>query len=63
MRLRSCLFVACVLVTGAAATAASAAGHMWMGFQDDPALRWRHGRAAMFDRVQQFNASVVRTTV
>jgi hypothetical protein len=63
MPLRSCLIVACLLVTGAAATSASAADHMWMGFQDDPALRWRHGRAAVFDRVQQFNASVVRTTV
>jgi hypothetical protein len=60
---RSCLFVACLLVTGVAATAASAADHMWMGFQDDPALRWRPGRAPVFDRVQQFNASVVRTTV
>jgi hypothetical protein len=60
---RSCLFVACLIVTGVVATAASAADHMWMGFQDDPALRWRPGRAAMFDRVQQFNTSVVRTTV
>jgi aryl-phospho-beta-D-glucosidase BglC (GH1 family) len=63
MPLRACLIVACLLVTGAAATAAPAADHMWMGFQDDPALRWRPGRPATFDRVQQFNASVVRTTV
>jgi hypothetical protein len=63
MRLRSCLFVACLLVAGTTATTATAADHMWMGFQDDPALRWRPGRAATFDRIQQFNASVVRTTV
>jgi cellulase (glycosyl hydrolase family 5) len=63
MTLRSCLIAVCLLVTAAAATSASAADHMWMGFQDDPALRWQRGRAATFDRVQQFNASVVRTTV
>ena len=63
MRLRACLFLVCLLATGAAATTASAADHMWMGFQDDPALRWRSDRAEMFDRVQQLNASVVRTTV
>jgi len=63
MRLRACLFLVCLLATGAAATTASAADHMWMGFQDDPALRWRSDRNEMFDRVQQLNASVVRTTV
>jgi cellulase (glycosyl hydrolase family 5) len=57
--------IACLLITGAAAasTPARAADHMWMGFQDDPALRWRHGRSATFNRVQRFNVSVVRTTV
>jgi hypothetical protein len=63
MPIRFCLIVACLLVAGAAATAASAADHMWMGFQDDPALRWRHGRAATFNRLEDFNVSVVRTTV
>jgi hypothetical protein len=63
MHLRSRLILVCLVVAGAAATSASAADHMWMGFQDDPALRWRPGRAATFDRLQQFNASVVRTTV
>jgi aryl-phospho-beta-D-glucosidase BglC (GH1 family) len=63
MRLRSCLFLACLLVAGAAASSASAADHMWMGFQDDPALRWRSDRSEMFDRAQQLNSSVVRTTV
>ncbi|HEY7604103.1 MAG TPA: cellulase family glycosylhydrolase [Gaiellaceae bacterium] len=63
MPLRSCLIAGCLLVTGIAATSASAADHMWMGFQDDPALRWRPGRSATFHRVQRFNVSVVRTTV
>ncbi len=36
---------------------------MWMGFQDDPTLRWRQDRLHAFDRVQQFHVSVVRTTV
>ena len=57
------LILVCLLVTAAAATSASAADHMWMGFQDDPALRWRHGRSATFSRIQRFNVSVVRTTV
>ena len=57
------LTLACLLVAGVAATAANAADHMWMGFQDDPALRWRDGRTATFNRIQQFNTSVVRTTV
>jgi hypothetical protein len=63
MPFRFRLILACLLVTGAAATSASAADHMWMGFQDDPALRWRDGRTATFNRIQQFNSSVVRTTV
>jgi Cellulase (glycosyl hydrolase family 5) len=64
MPFRFRLILAGLLVTGAAAAAsANAADHMWMGFQDDPALRWRHGRRATFNRMQQFNVSVVRTTV
>lgn len=34
-----------------------------MGFQDDPSLRWRDDRAAVFDQAQQADAAVVRTTV
>lgn len=61
--MRRLMILVCVVVTAAAASTAHAANHMWMGFQDDPALRWRKERSATFDRVQQFNASVVRTTV
>src|SRR3954469_3646163 len=60
---RTLIFACLLVVTGVAAAAASAADHMWMGFQDDPTLRWRPGRTQAFDRVSQFNASVVRTTV
>src|SRR5919204_4534452 len=63
MPLAARLFLVCLLLAAAAAPSATAADHMWMGFQDDPTLRWRDDRVAMFDRVQQFNASVVRTTV
>src|SRR5262249_36978908 len=57
--------LACLLVAGACALAASAgaAEPLWTGFQDDPALRWRDNRAAAFNRVRQLGASVVRTTV
>ena len=63
MALRARLILSGLLVAGAAATPAGAADQMWMGFQDDPTLRWRNGRGPAFDRIQQFNASVVRTTV
>ena len=36
---------------------------MWLGFQDDPSLRWREDRAAVFDIAQQLDATIVRTTV
>jgi len=63
MRLAARVLLVCSLFACAATTSASAAEKMWFGFQDDPTLRWRDDRVAMFDRVQQFNASVVRTTV
>ena len=63
MRIAACLLLACSLLACAAASSASAAERMWFGFQDDPTLRWRDDRAAMFDRTQQYDASIVRTTV
>ena len=65
MLFRRVVIVACLFVVAAsaAATGARGADHMWMGFQDDPTLRWRPGHAAAFDKIAQFNASVVRTTV
>jgi hypothetical protein len=57
------LILLCSLLACAAATSASGGYRMWIGFQDDPTLRWRGDRVAMFDRVQQYNVSIVRTTV
>ncbi|PWU21540.1 MAG: hypothetical protein C5B48_11150, partial [Candidatus Rokuibacteriota bacterium] len=42
---------------------AAAASRMYVGFQDDPSLRWRDDRAAAFDQAAQANATIVRTTV
>ena len=61
---RTCA-LACMTIALTAVTPASAlAGiRMYMGFQDDPSLRWRDDRAAVFDQAQQADASIVRTTV
>jgi hypothetical protein len=57
------LTVACALLAAAFPLAASAYPKMLIGFQDDPSLRWRDDRAAVFDLAQQANAGIVRTTV
>ncbi len=63
MRLRLFLvFSACALAV-VFPTAASAQPRMLIGFQDDPSLRWRDDRLAVFDLAQQANAGIVRTTV
>ena len=36
---------------------------MLIGFQDDPSLRWRDDRLAVWDLAQQAGAGIVRTTV
>jgi hypothetical protein len=46
-----------------APAAASAAPHMWMGFQDDPYFRWLPERFFMRDRAMHANATVMKTTV
>jgi aryl-phospho-beta-D-glucosidase BglC (GH1 family) len=43
-------------------TAASAAGRMPIGFQDDPTFRWLEGAPAQLDRVQEAGASIIRAT-
>jgi hypothetical protein len=63
MRIAACLLLTCSLLACVAASSATAAERMWFGFQDDPTLRWRDDRAAMFDRTRQYDASIVRTTV
>ena len=55
-----------VAVCGAAlllVPAASAADRMWIGFHDDPILRFDGGRLEAFDRAQGNNAVIVRTLV
>jgi hypothetical protein len=57
------LVFACLLIAAAAPTSALAAPRMYVGFQDDPSLRWREDRAAMFDQAAQAKAGILRTTV
>jgi hypothetical protein len=61
MRLFLALF-ACATAT-VLATGASAQPRMLIGFQDDPSLRWRDDRLAVWDLAQQANAGIARTTV
>lgn len=63
MRLRlSLVLVACVLAS-LVPTSASAQPRMLIGFQDDPSLRWRDDRLAVWDLAQQAGAGIARTTV
>lgn len=65
MTIKRTVALAClaIAITAAAPTSALAGIRMYMGFQDDPSLRWKDDRAAVFDQAQQANAGVVRTTV
>ncbi len=55
--------IAVVLLLSVAAGSASAAERMWIGFHDDPMLRYGGGRQAELDKVRRSNATVVRTLV
>jgi hypothetical protein len=63
MRLRLSLVAAACLSAVIFPVSASAQPRMMIGFQDDPSLRWRDDRLAVFDLAQQANAGIVRTTV
>jgi putative glycosyl hydrolase len=64
MRLRLFLVATVACVTAVLLPlGASAQPRMLIGFQDDPSLRWRDDRLAVFDLAQQANAGIVRTTV
>jgi hypothetical protein len=53
-----------ILVLAAVVVAPAAArDRMWMGFHDDPELRYDPSRAAEFDLVRNSNATMVRTLV
>jgi cellulase (glycosyl hydrolase family 5) len=63
MRLRLFLVAAACVTAVLLPVSASAQPRMLIGFQDDPSLRWRDDRTAVFDLGQQANAGIVRTTV
>ncbi len=64
MRFRLILVsAACALAAAVLPVVASAQPRMLIGFQDDPSLRWRDDRLAMFDQAAQAKAGIVRTTV
>src|SRR5262245_65485681 len=63
MRLRLFLVAAACVTAVLFPVNASAQPKMLIGFQDDPSLRWRDDRLAVFDLAQQANAGIVRTTV
>jgi hypothetical protein len=52
-----------VLLLSVAAGSASAAERMWIGFHDDPVLRYDGGRTEALDRAAANNAVIVRTLV
>jgi Cellulase (glycosyl hydrolase family 5) len=54
--------VACVAASALSATSV-AANRMWVGFHDDPVLRFDGGRQEALDRARQNGATIVRTLV
>ena len=57
------LLVAAAAVLALAAGSASAEERMWIGFHDDPVLRYGSNRQAELDKVRGANATIVRTLV
>jgi len=57
------LVFATMLLALLSATAAQAAPHMWIGFQDDASFRWRPERLQNLADAQQANATIVRAWV
>lgn len=63
MRVGLRLLVALCVAAALLVPAASAADRMWVGFHDDPVLRFDDGRLEALDRAAANNASIVRTLV
>jgi hypothetical protein len=63
MRLRLFLVAAACVTAVLFPVNASAQPKMLIGFQDDPSLRWRDDRLAVFDLAEQAHAGIVRTTI
>ena len=57
------LLVLACLAAAVCIPAASAADRMWVGFHDDPVLRFDGGRTEAMDRARGNGAAVVRTLV
>jgi Cellulase (glycosyl hydrolase family 5) len=57
------LLIAATIAAALVVPVASAADRMWVGFHDDPVLRFDGGRAEAFDRAAADNATIVRTLV
>jgi hypothetical protein len=57
------LLVVAAVVLAVGAGSASADERMWIGFHDDPVLRYGPNRQAELDKVRRANATVVRTLV
>ena len=57
------LVFAAALLALLTATAAQAAPHMWIGFQDDASFRWRPERVQNLADAQQANTTIVRAWV
>jgi len=55
--------VSAALALAVLAPAAAAADRMWIGFHDDPVLRYDAGRQAELDLVRSRNAGILRTLV
>jgi hypothetical protein len=52
-----------VLVAGGLTTGAGGADRMWVGFTDDPVLRYGADRQTRLSQVEESGATIVRTTV
>lgn len=63
MRVGLRLLVALCVAAALLVPAATAADRMWVGFHDDPVLRFDDGRFEAFDRAAANNATIVRTLV
>lgn len=63
MKAATRMLVAALAAAVLAVPAASAADRMWVGFHDDPVLRFDGGRVDAFDRTSADGASIVRTLV
>lgn len=62
-RLTALTVIAAALVVALTAATAPAADRMWVGFHDDPTLRFDAGRQAAFLQARAANATVARTLV